>query len=460
LVELRRLIFLTLLGPASAVAADPPSGDEAVPLTLDQVFGVHRRTTPHSLMIRRAPETKAAPRGRIEAWSTFQVFETRASEDPKCDGDWGRLGVEAWSCLAGTTAGEAPLVSVPTLVKFDPPRPEEEAEYRKTGTWPRSDDDLLPMPYIYGKRLGNRWQGRIYETVEAWVGGEAPIGQVESGESLHFYDLIQSPKGPALVRQGTQIVPLDDLHVYSASRFVGVDLSARVPPEGMVPGWVVHRSGAELRAEPDAGSASLWTVPRQTQLWLKADAEHPGWLAVVDPDGGHANGWLKQDSRVRMWAAGPAAPTDAGTWIDVDLSQQILGVLEGETLRYATLVSTGKSGHETPRGTYRLYDKMGWWDMTSLPDAIEPYHVEAVPWVMHFWPRYALHGAYWHDDFGGVRSHGCINLALADARYLFDLVDPALAPGWFVSQESPEAPGTIIRVRSGARLGEDRRSAL
>jgi hypothetical protein len=85
--------------------------------------------------------------------------------------------------------------------------------------------------------------------------------------------------------------------------------------------------------------------------------------------------------------------------------------------------------------------------MKSLVGAKDAYHVEEVPWVIHFKPRYALHGAFWHDAFGHPVSHGCVNLAPRDARFVFDRVLPVLPPG-FESVAVPKgAPGTTIRIR-------------
>jgi hypothetical protein len=56
--------------------------------------------------------------------------------------------------------------------------------------------------------------------------------------------------------------------------------------------------------------------------------------------------------------------------------------------------------------------------------------VEHVPWVLLFQGHNALHGAYWHDRFGQRRSHGCVNLAPKDARWIFEWVSPTLPEGW------------------------------
>ena len=58
------------------------------------------------------------------------------------------------------------------------------------------------------------------------------------------------------------------------------------------------------------------------------------------------------------------------------------------------------------------------------------YSIEDVPWIMYFDGSYALHGAFWHANFGHPMSHGCINLSPADARELFGWTEPHLPDGW------------------------------
>jgi lipoprotein-anchoring transpeptidase ErfK/SrfK len=43
-----------------------------------------------------------------------------------------------------------------------------------------------------------------------------------------------------------------------------------------------------------------------------------------------------------------------------------------------------------------------------------------VPWSLYFNEGAAIHGAYWHDGFGYRRSHGCVNVAAADAMWMFE----------------------------------------
>jgi hypothetical protein len=99
--------------------------------------------------------------------------------------------------------------------------------------------------------------------------------------------------------------------------------------------------------------------------------------------------------------------------------------------------------------------------MASRADvaAEDVYYVEAVPWTMHFRPRYALHGAYWHWGYGHTASHGCVNLSLIDAKYLFDLANPRLPDGWSTIATTKDDLATLVRVRQGQTPAPDRRSA-
>ena len=42
---------------------------------------------------------------------------------------------------------------------------------------------------------------------------------------------------------------------------------------------------------------------------------------------------------------------------------------------------------------------------------------------LYFYGGYALHGTYWHANFGHPMSHGCVNLPTAEAEWLFHWAD-------------------------------------
>ena len=110
--------------------------------------------------------------------------------------------------------------------------------------------------------------------------------------------------------------------------------------------------------------------------------------------------------------------------IDVDLSAQWLTAYEGDTPVFNAPVATGKDGFNTPAGSYAIYSKYTMETMVGNAGG-ESWYVPDIPWVQYVVGGVALHGTYWHDQWGtGFRlSHGCINLNIDDAEWLYDWSD-------------------------------------
>lgn len=102
-------------------------------------------------------------------------------------------------------------------------------------------------------------------------------------------------------------------------------------------------------------------------------------------------------------------------WIDVDLSSQSVSAYRGEELVNTFIVSTGTWQHPTVTGSYHIYVKYRFSDMSG-----PGYYLPDVPYVMYFYEGYGLHGTYWHNNFGVPISHGCINFRTEDAAWLYD----------------------------------------
>jgi L,D-transpeptidase catalytic domain len=160
--------------------------------------------------------------------------------------------------------------------------------------------------------------------------------------------------------------------------------------------------------------------------------------------------WLwAADVRVFQPVPPPALLEPGERWIDIDLDNQILVAFEGQLPVYATMISSGSRETPTETGEYRMWLKEAEADMKGL-NGEDPYSVATVPWTQFFSPEkgLALHTAYWHDQFGVRRSHGCVNLAPRDARWLYFWSDPQVPPGWTMAAGVVEAPGSIVRVRT------------
>ncbi len=102
-------------------------------------------------------------------------------------------------------------------------------------------------------------------------------------------------------------------------------------------------------------------------------------------------------------------------WIEIDLSDQHLFAWSGKNQTFTAVISTGKAKTPTYSGVYKIQRKYPQDRMRGAD-----YDVPDVPNVLYFDRGYAIHGAYWHNNFGRPMSHGCINLPLSNAEWLFD----------------------------------------
>lgn len=102
-------------------------------------------------------------------------------------------------------------------------------------------------------------------------------------------------------------------------------------------------------------------------------------------------------------------------WIQIDLKTQRLIAWEGKNPVYAIVISTGKDSTPTRSGIFKIQSKYATTRMAG-----EGYDLPNVPYVMFYEGNYAIHGADWHSRFGTPVSHGCVNLAVNHARWLFN----------------------------------------
>lgn len=142
----------------------------------------------------------------------------------------------------------------------------------------------------------------------------------------------------------------------------------------------------------------------------------------------------------------PARVPEGARWIHIDLSQQVLTAYEGDRMVFATLVSTGIESGSTSVGLFQVRRKLAYTTMKSVSDPTDEYLVEGVRWVQYFTRSVALHGAYWHDRFGTVISHGCVNLSFADAEFLYGWSPGVVPEGWRAVNPDP-AYGEALWVK-------------
>jgi len=121
-------------------------------------------------------------------------------------------------------------------------------------------------------------------------------------------------------------------------------------------------------------------------------------------------------------AAAPAPPavTSYGArWIDVNLSTQTLTAYEDTTPVFNSLISSGTWQFPTVTGQFSIYLRYQAQDMNGYRLGYD-YYLSGVPYVMYFYRDYALHGTFWHNNFGTPMSHGCVNLPTPSAQWLYN----------------------------------------
>lgn len=133
-------------------------------------------------------------------------------------------------------------------------------------------------------------------------------------------------------------------------------------------------------------------------------------------------------------------------WIEVSLSEQMVRAWEGNKKMMEFPISSGKWAR-TPTGTYNIWYKTRYQSMVGGSKELGTYYnLPNVPHNMFFYQGFALHGAYWHNNFGQPMSHGCVNEPLANAAQIFDWAGPVVPEGKNIVRASVDNPGTRVYV--------------
>lgn len=258
-------------------------------------------------------------------------------------------------------------------------------------------------------------------------------------------------------------VPKDRVKVYPKVTFQGVELGedVRLPiaffREGERPRFRRDETGRWLR-EPGS-------YPRLGWVKLTGRTARDGKKTYLETGEGL---WVQQADAVvptlrttTPWGADVGkpdttdlAPRGRQTWLEVSVWGGWLVAYEGTRAVYATMVSPGRGGTpvgkrdpletaSTPTGRFKITGKF----RTATMEAPNEYIHSDVPWTQNFSGPHALHGAYWHNDWGKLKSAGCINVSPLDGKWLFDFTEPAVPAGWHGVRWRPSAgPATTLIV--------------
>ena len=426
--------------------AAPPPGPELV-------------ATMKETWVYASPSFRARKLGYLRAGAAVSRDEQPATRGG-CEGGWYRIAPRGFVCVGAS----ASLDSSHEVADLARRRPD-----RKAGLPYLYGMSRFPTPPFYLKLPNQNEQHAVESDLGKHLASRAKAGPTKPIEldpmpaSLVYGGVIPSltpnhhgkdalyagravPKsGFALVRAfedggrqwglttDFQIVPLDRMRLLTPSTFHGVELGEGGLPAAFVrskagrfykrdaktsamtdDGAIGYRDGVLLTGKRERIDRSTYLETRDGR-WIQS-SEH---LVSLDPP--------------REW---PAWALEGKKWVDISILQQSLVAYEGKKPVYATLVSTGADGlgdpketHSTVRGAFLIHTKHVTVTMDS-DEAEDRFDLRDVPYVQYFHEGYALHAAYWHDDFGRPRSHGCVNLHPTDAAWLFGWTTPDVPEAW------------------------------
>jgi hypothetical protein len=210
------------------------------------------------------------------------------------------------------------------------------------------------------------------------------------------------------------------------------------------------------KAGPRAGYPTLYRAYYETTYWiedLEKDVDGLVWYKALD-DRTLEYSWIRAEHVRRVPAAelAPLAPNVRDKRIEIDLEKQIFRAYEGDRVVLESLTSTGpylrtENGQRifgTPAGDWLINRKRPSRHMAGDDLAADDFFdLPGVPWVSYFhWWGVSIHGTYWHNDYGRPRSHGCVNLPPATAKWIYRWSLP-VAP---LSEKELKADGTPVTV--------------
>ena len=289
--------------------------------------------------------------------------------------------------------------------------PVERVEYRLD---PPVESSLEPDPKdptVRELRLEGLAQGSRYEltVLEAWSDSGAPLAEPQTialvtPRKLMVDDLdVGVDPGRVPVRARPTLIFADPIRDRGAAE-------AAITIEPAVPGRFEWLDDSQVRFIPTTG------FPYDSQITFRI---RPG------PDGPRsvAGAYFERPAVLSF-------KTELDKIIDVNVSRQVMTLIQAGRAVQTFPVQTGVPGADTPLGEFAVQYKMPVARFRGVNVTGSSYDIPDVKWVMSFLGDYTIHGVYWRSGFGRPGSNGCVGLTDANAKLVYD---------W-----APE--GTLVRI--------------
>lgn len=428
--------------------------------------------------IYQKPDTKAPLIGLIRAGQSVPLASPEPLKGPgvgHCKGGFYAVKPRGYVCTgqASTLDPEDPRALAAAEVLPDPKKPmpfsvgtlvRDAPQYRRIPTAaeqrkaePDLDKHLASLTSLAAEGVDTAKAGRgpsprilkLMEVAKLPLEADDPAYK---DRKMAFVGELDAEGRTFLVTPDLTFVPKDKVKPGAPSKLKGIDLTKSEMRFPLGYTWI--EDAAKLQKTQDGKfleTGEAW--PRQSFIQLKGQ--------LVRGKGGNywetSDGTYVRNELVTVFKNRDGRPNGVGKkdkWVDVRITWGTLVAYEGDTPVYATAISPGQDGvterahgHTTKRGTYSIGWKLISADMAGV-EKLKEWAVDEVPFVAYYKDSYALHGAWWHDEFGRPKSHGCVNLAPSDAHHLWGWLDPELPKGWYAAAAYyPEIKGTTVVIR-------------
>ena len=260
---------------------------------------------------------------------------------------------------------------------------------------------------------------------------------------ISYLDRVES-NGVYYLLQNGGWIPGKGSRIGEYSLFQGLEFRS-TPPNSVAWPLPFYTDSIPVRRAPGYNAPltdkTLFPYIDIVQVYDTQNADDVDWN-LIGPDQ-----WV--EARILAMVTPNTTPPEgvtASRWIEVDLAEQTLAVYDNNELVFATVIASGLEPFWTRPGLFQIYQKKETETMRNN-DPTDFYYLDNVPWTMYFDKARALHGAYWRTRFGYPQSHGCVNLSVGDAHWLFNWAhegdyvwvhdptgltptDPAIYPDW------------------------------
>jgi lipoprotein-anchoring transpeptidase ErfK/SrfK len=232
------------------------------------------------------------------------------------------------------------------------------------------------------------------------------------------------------------------------------DPAASIPASGQVGEITVPYT--DVRKSLEGEIYNSYRLYYGTTYWIVSsvsDAEGNPWYGYLDDR-------LKsvlyvQAKHVRLIPPGELATLSADVppsqkRLEVYLQHQAVIAYENDRAVFMARAATGAKfadgNHSTDPGKYIINRKSPTRHMASGDRvAVGGFDLPGVPWVSFFTEDgISFHGTYWHNDFGKPRSHGCVNVSIPAAKWIYRWCLPVVPPDQVYLFEPVGTPVVVI----------------